>query len=66
MGNQINICKGSMVVIKDSKKDGLYHLVGETMTRNIAMAKAPEDQKALLWHRRLRHISNKSLLIIHQ
>ena len=55
-----------MVVIKDSKKDGLYHLVGETMTRNIAMAKAPEDQKALLWHRRLRHISNKSLLIIHQ
>ena len=56
----MKVCKGSMVVIKGVKKNGLYHLIGETITSKNGVAKT-EDHKAMIWHRRLGHISEKGL-----
>lgn len=60
----MKICKGSMVVIKGSKRDGLYHLIGKTLTRKTVVATAPEDKNIILWHRRLGHISERGLQIM--
>ena len=58
------IYRGSMVVIKGKKEDGLYHLIGETVTGLTTVAIVPKNEKANLWHKRLGHISDKGLQIL--
>ena len=64
-GGVMRIAKGSMVVIKGQKREGLYHLIGETLTGCAATVKESlEDQNAILWHKRLGHISDKGLQVM--
>lgn len=44
----MKICKGSMIVLKGTKKNGLYNLIGETLIGNSTLAIAVEDQKAIV------------------
>jgi len=60
----MKICKGSLVAIKGQKISGLYHMICETLTGQVAMATSPEDQNAKLWHNRLGHISARGLQIM--
>ena len=57
----MKFCRGAIVVIKGIKESSSYHLVGETLVGNIYIASTPEDQKAVLWHNRLDHISERGL-----
>lgn len=59
----MKICKGSMVVLKGIKRYGWYNLDSETLAWNSAFATAIEDQKYVLWYKRLGHISEKGLHI---
>ena len=54
-----------MVIMKGIKKEGLYYLIGELIAKShITVAESPEDSKAILWHRRLDHISERGLQIV--
>ena len=60
----MKVSKDSMVVIKGIKKDDLYYLLGETLTRKTSVAIAPENSKAMLWHNKLGHISERGRKIM--
>ena len=61
----MKLSKGAMTIIKGHKHDGLYYLDGEPVTQcNNAVTSNPEDLNAILWHRRLGHISEKGLQIM--
>uniref|UniRef100_A0A803NUK4 GAG-pre-integrase domain-containing protein n=1 Tax=Cannabis sativa TaxID=3483 RepID=A0A803NUK4_CANSA len=57
----MKITKGSMVMIKGEKRNGLHYLIGETVTGEVSLASNSEDANAILWHRRMGHISSKGL-----
>ena len=60
--DRLKFTRGPWWLLK-AKKDGLYHLVGETMTGNIALAEAPEDQN-LLGKDKVSHGANTYFLFI--
>ena len=61
----MRISRGSTVVIKGQNIDSLYHLIGETQeASSVNVTEAKEDQQAVLWHRRLGHISDKGLQLM--
>ena len=44
----LKISKGSMVVIRGEKINGIYHLIGETVNGGVSVAENPEDKSARL------------------
>ena len=59
----MKIYRGSMVVLKGVKRHGFYYLIEETLTGNTAITTTLEDQKIVIWHKRLGHINDKGLQI---
>ncbi|KAL5538315.1 hypothetical protein UlMin_045684 [Ulmus minor] len=51
--------------MKGMKKQGLYKVVGEIVAKgNSATRLIAEEEKAMLWHNRLGHISEKGLQVL--
>ena len=62
----LKVTKGSMVVIKAERKNGLYEMIGNT---HLAQGKGgdnlvTEKDKNCLWHVRLGHMSIKGLQVL--
>ncbi|TXG59999.1 hypothetical protein EZV62_014572 [Acer yangbiense] len=58
----LKVTKGSLVVMKAEKKNGLYLLNGVAVTGSVAISSPIIDDKTSLWHRRLAHVSEKGLI----
>ncbi|KAH9706111.1 hypothetical protein KPL70_012113 [Citrus sinensis] len=56
----LRVIKGSMVIIKGNKNNGLYVMNGQTVIGEASITESSED-KSKLWHLRLGHISEKGL-----
>ncbi|KAL5554210.1 hypothetical protein UlMin_041611 [Ulmus minor] len=57
----LKVSKGIMTVMKGQKRNGLYSLVGSTITGTSAVGSQPEQDKTRLWHMRLGHVSERGL-----
>ncbi|KAH9754460.1 hypothetical protein KPL71_015451 [Citrus sinensis] len=56
----LRVIKGSMVIMKGNKNNGLYVLNGQTVIGEASVTESGED-KSKLWHLRLGHMSEKGL-----
>ena len=53
---------GSLVIAKGYKKNGLFFLDGYVVFGQASVASKTEYDKAVLWHKRLGHVSEKGLI----
>ena len=60
-GGVLRVTRGSLVVMKGIKENGLYILQGHTVLGVVATAFGSDIQKAQLWHQRLAHVSERGL-----
>ncbi|KAI9186582.1 hypothetical protein LWI28_018815 [Acer negundo] len=62
-GNEgtLKISKGIMAVMKGQRCNGLYSLIGSTITGTSAVGTPLEQDKTKLWHMRLGHVSERGL-----
>ncbi|KAK0591233.1 hypothetical protein LWI29_037324 [Acer saccharum] len=54
--------KGSLVILKYDKKNGLYVLRGGAVTNEVACIASKISDKGILWHMRLGHMSERCVL----
>ncbi|KAH9648891.1 hypothetical protein KPL70_025781 [Citrus sinensis] len=57
----ISVVKGSLVLLKGIRKNGLYVLEGTTVTRMVSVSSSSSVDKTRLWHLRLGHMSLRGL-----
>ncbi|KAJ4724837.1 Retrovirus-related Pol polyprotein from transposon TNT 1-94 [Melia azedarach] len=57
----LKVVKGSLVIIKGIRKNGLYILQGNTVCGEAAISGEERKDKTLIWHLRLGHIGEKGL-----
>ncbi|KAH9726310.1 hypothetical protein KPL70_008223 [Citrus sinensis] len=57
----MSVVKGSLVLLKGIRKNGLYVLEGTTMTGMVLVSSSSSVDKTRLWHLRLRHMSLRGL-----
>uniref|UniRef100_A0A2N9HFB8 CCHC-type domain-containing protein n=1 Tax=Fagus sylvatica TaxID=28930 RepID=A0A2N9HFB8_FAGSY len=63
----MNVSKGAMVVMRGQKKSGnIYKLLGSTILGKVAAISEFEDDDTLLWHMRLRHMSERGMRELHK
>ncbi|KAL5555677.1 hypothetical protein UlMin_037913 [Ulmus minor] len=62
----IKISRGSLVIMKGLRQNGLYVLQGSTITGEAAAAIPNIQDKTNLWHKRLGHISEKGLEVLNK
>ncbi|KAL5565472.1 hypothetical protein UlMin_028636 [Ulmus minor] len=60
----IKISRGSLVIMKGLKQNGLYVLQGSTITEEAAAAIPNIQDNTNLWHKRLGHIIEKGLEVL--
>lgn len=60
------IMKGSLVIFQGVKKNGIYIIRAETVFENTATISSTESESILKWHKRLAHIAEKGLIILHK
>ena len=58
----LKVIKGSMVVIRGCKKNGLYSVEGSVVTSSVASVSNKVQSKSELWHKRLGHVSERGLI----
>ena len=58
----MKILNGSLVYAKGHKRNGLFFFDGVTVVGQASVASKTEHDKAMLWHKRLGHISEKGLI----
>lgn len=51
-----------MVILKGFRINSLYILEGSTVIGEVSVSSSASENKTRLWHLRLRHISQKSLI----
>ena len=56
----LRVIKGSMVIMKGNKNNGMYVMNGQTVIGEASITENGED-KSKLWHLKLGHISEKGL-----
>ena len=57
----MKIMRGSLIVMKGIKKNGIYSLLGSTVIGSSSLVSSPNMNTIMLWHKRLGHISEKGL-----
>ena len=62
--SQWKITKGSMVVVKEKRTGTLYFLADSGSS--VSMTVGDMNTVTSLWHRRLGHLSEKNLSILHR
>jgi transposase InsO family protein len=67
-GNGImKVSKGAMVVMTGQKiSSNVYKLLGNTILGGVAAVAESEDDDTLLWHMRLRHMSERGMRELHK
>jgi hypothetical protein len=65
-GGVIRVCKGSLVVMKGNKVDGLYLLQGSVIIGSAAVSSSDDSDSdtTRLWHMRLGHMSERGMTIL--
>jgi hypothetical protein len=65
-GGVIRVSKGSLVVMKGNKVDGLYFLQGSIVTSSVIVSSSddPDLDATRLWHMRLGHMSERGMTIL--
>lgn len=59
--NILKVMKGSLVVLKVSKRNGLYYLLEKIVITQDPSSFTVTENKSKLWHNRMEHIGNKGL-----
>ncbi|RVW58895.1 Retrovirus-related Pol polyprotein from transposon TNT 1-94 [Vitis vinifera] len=59
--NSLRVARGSLTVMKGTIKNGLYTLIGQTVTRKVSTVLKEDVGTTKLWHQRLGHISHRGL-----
>lgn len=62
----MKVIKGSLVIFKGVKKNGIYVVKAETVLENNATVSNTESDSTLKWHKRLAHVGEKCLTILHK
>ena len=57
----LKILKGSLIVMKGVKKNGIYSLLGNTVVGSLSTVTDSKINETMLWHRRLGHVSQRGL-----
>ena len=57
----IKIMKGSLLVMKGLKKNGIYSVLGSTIIGLVSSVVGPSLNNTILWHKRLGHVSERGL-----
>ena len=59
-GGDLQVCKGSKVILKGVKRGTLYVLQGSAITGSVGVTSAeiPDSDQTKLWHMRLGHMSD--------
>ena len=57
----LKILKGSLVMLKGVKKNGIYSLLGSTVVGNVSTASGLDWKVAMLFNKRLGHMSERGL-----
>ena len=55
----LKVLKGSLVVMKGVKRNGIYSLIGSTVVGSISAVTTINN--IMLWHKRLGHVSERGL-----
>lgn len=55
----LTVIKGSLFVIKEERKNGIYVLKGVSVTDSVSMHAKVTSNKTRLWHLRFGHISDE-------
>ena len=63
---KLTISKGTIIVMKGQKRNGLYILEGHTLKGLVGSVLRIETNKTILWHRRLDHLSDRGLKELHK
>ena len=58
----LKVIRGSMIVMKGARKNGLYSLLDKTIIGTAGTVPSNEADKVSLWHKRLGHVSEKGLI----
>ena len=66
INGSLKITKGSLIVMKGDKINGLYILQGETVPTAEASLVKGQESDMQLWHHRLGHISEQGLKELHK
>lgn len=53
---KLRVAKGSLIMMKDVIKNGLYTLIGKTIISETSSIHIKMEDKVMLWHRRLGHV----------
>ena len=59
--NSLRVDRGSLIVMKGTVKNGLYTLIGQTVTSKVSTMLKEDVGTTKLWHQRLGHISHMGL-----
>ncbi|KAH9769407.1 Integrase catalytic domain-containing protein [Citrus sinensis] len=59
--SSLKVIKGSCILMKGEMQNGLYILQGTTISGDAGVVENQEQDKTLLWHFRLGHVSEKGL-----
>jgi hypothetical protein len=63
----MKVSKGAMIVMTGQKiSSNVYKLLGNTILGGVAAVVESEDDDTLLWHMRLRHISERGMRELHK
>ena len=67
-GGVLKVSKGALVVMKGEKTGNLYRLIGNTVTGGAAISTPaePSSDDAVLWHKRLGHLGERSMMELHK
>ena len=57
----IKVLKGSLLVMKGIRKNGIYSLLGSTIIHSISATTGSSLNNTMLWHKRLGHVTQRSL-----
>ena len=59
--NSLRVARGSLTIMKGTIKNGLYTLIGQTVTDKVSIVLKEDVGITKLWHQRLGHISQMGL-----
>ena len=57
----IKVLKGSLLVMKGIKKNGIYSFLGSTVTGSTSIVAVSSLSNTMLWHKCLGHVSHRGL-----
>ncbi|KAH9646639.1 hypothetical protein KPL70_024932 [Citrus sinensis] len=60
----MKIIRGSMVIMKGAKNNGLYVLQGTAIIGDVSVSTSMNPNKTLMWHMRLGHMSERGMKIL--